>query len=116
MQMNDISTSVGGVAAKLDVVAAKLDQAMAFVARQTPLELSVARQVQENGGEKALQDPQFLNALAKGSFGAQEDLSPQVQASLKQGLDEALSANMYVCSLRYWSRILMGSGAGRSSR
>lgn len=34
-------------------------------------------------------------------FGLQEEVSPQAQASLKQGLDEALKANMYVPSLLF---------------
>ncbi|KAJ7473108.1 hypothetical protein B0H11DRAFT_1342612 [Mycena galericulata] len=100
LQITDMNATVGGVAAKLDTVTAKLDQALAFIARQTPLELSVAKQVQDNGGEKALQNPQFLNELAKNTFGHEGELSAQVHASLRQGLDEALSANMPAFSLR----------------
>ncbi|KAJ7921163.1 hypothetical protein B0H13DRAFT_160794 [Mycena leptocephala] len=99
LQMNDMTANVNSVSSKLDAVTAKLEQAMAFIAKQTPLELSVAKQVQENGGEKALQDPAFLNQLAKSSFGV-EEISPQVQASLRQGLDEALSANMPMFTLK----------------
>lgn len=50
-----MSATVTSVASKLDDVTAKLNQAMAVIARQTPLELSVARQVQENGGDRALE-------------------------------------------------------------
>ncbi|KAJ7083438.1 hypothetical protein C8R44DRAFT_822442 [Mycena epipterygia] len=85
-----MSANVGNVAAKLDAVSGKLDKAMAFIARQTPLEMSVAKQLQDNGG---LQNVQFVNELAKKMFGLQE-VSPQAQASLKQGLNEALRANM----------------------
>ncbi|KAJ6566634.1 hypothetical protein B0H19DRAFT_712564 [Mycena capillaripes] len=99
IQMNDVSANVTSVSAKLDAVTAKLDQAMAFISRQTPLELSVEKQVQENGGESALQNPAFLSGLAKSSFGV-EEISPQVQASLRQGLDEALSANMPMFTLK----------------
>ncbi|KAJ7838086.1 hypothetical protein B0H14DRAFT_2790051, partial [Mycena olivaceomarginata] len=99
IQITDMSATVTSVASKLDDVTAKLSQAMAFIARQTPLELSVARQVQENGGDRAFEDPTFLNQLAKNSFGV-EEISPQVQASLRQGLDEALSANMPMFTLK----------------
>ncbi|KAJ7851251.1 hypothetical protein B0H14DRAFT_2762006 [Mycena olivaceomarginata] len=99
IQITDMSATVTSVASKLD-------DAMAFIARQTPLELSVARQVQENGGDRAFEAltrrgriPHFLNQLAKNSFGV-EEISPQVQASLRQGLDEALSANMPMFTLK----------------
>jgi hypothetical protein len=59
--MNDMTANVNSVSSKLDAVTAKLEQAMAFIAKQTPLELSVAKQVQENGGEKALQVRSCLN-------------------------------------------------------
>ncbi|KAJ7744761.1 hypothetical protein DFH07DRAFT_834265 [Mycena maculata] len=100
LQITDMSVNVNGVSAKLDAVTAKLDQALAVIAKQTPLEVSVAKQLQENGGEKALQNPQFLNELARNTFGAEEDLSPQVHASLRQGLDEALTANMPMFTLK----------------
>ncbi|KAJ7626691.1 hypothetical protein B0H17DRAFT_561006 [Mycena rosella] len=96
IQMNDVNAGVGSVAAKVDALAAMLEKAVSAVARQTPLEASVARRVMENGGEEALQDPQFLNELGRSEFGlgAHEELAPQVQAGLREGLDEALAANM----------------------
>ncbi|KAJ7036710.1 hypothetical protein C8F04DRAFT_1094154 [Mycena alexandri] len=100
LQLNDMSADVTNVSAKLDVVTAKLEQAMAFISRPTPLELSVAKQVQDNGGDKALQDPTFLNQLAKSTFGVEDGLSSQVHASLRQGLDEALTANMPMFTLK----------------
>ncbi|KAJ7264540.1 hypothetical protein B0H12DRAFT_1102177 [Mycena haematopus] len=99
MQVNDMSKTVTTVSSKIDAVTATLNQAIALIARQTPLELSVAKQVHENGGDKALQDPMFLNQIAKSSFGV-EEISPQVQASLRQGLDEALAANMPMFTLK----------------
>ncbi|KAJ7478303.1 hypothetical protein FB451DRAFT_183267 [Mycena latifolia] len=100
IQINEMSTNVGGVAAKVDALAARLEQAIAAVTRQTPLESAVAQRIQENGGEKALQNPEFLNELARSHFGAQEDVSPQVQATLRQGLEEALAANMPTFTLK----------------
>ncbi|KAF7363115.1 hypothetical protein MVEN_00663900 [Mycena venus] len=65
----------------------------------TPLEVYIVKQVQNNGGEKVLQDKMFLNAIAKNSFNM-EEISPQLQASLRQGLDEALSANLPMFTLK----------------
>ncbi|KAJ7131925.1 hypothetical protein C8R46DRAFT_1140713, partial [Mycena filopes] len=45
-------------------------------------------------------DPTFLNQLAKSAFGVQGGLSSQVHASLRQGLDEALTANMPMFTLK----------------
>ncbi|KAJ6450972.1 hypothetical protein C8R47DRAFT_311357 [Mycena vitilis] len=101
LQLNDVDASVAGMAAKLDAVSAQLGQALACVAQKTPLELSVEKQVQEGGGERALQDPAFLRQIAKGTFGLPaEEVSPQVQASLRHGLDEALAANMPMFTLK----------------
>ncbi|KAJ7203115.1 hypothetical protein GGX14DRAFT_570374 [Mycena pura] len=107
LQINDMSTDVNNVAAsvssmsaKLDAVTAQLGLAIQAVAKQTPLELAVAKQVADNGGEQALQDPSFLNQLARTHFGAEGDVSAQAQANLKQGLDEALSANIPTFTLK----------------
>ncbi|KAJ7692863.1 hypothetical protein B0H17DRAFT_512489 [Mycena rosella] len=96
VQINDVSTGVGTVAAKVDALAAMLQKAVSAVAQQTPLEASVAQRIRENGGDEALQNPEFLNELGRSEFGlgAQEELAPQVHASLREGLDEALVANM----------------------
>ncbi|KAJ6492147.1 hypothetical protein C8R45DRAFT_192072 [Mycena sanguinolenta] len=99
MQVNDMTKTVSSMSSKIDAVTATLNQAIALIARQTPLEVSVEKQVQENGGESALQDPTFLNQIAKSSFGV-EEISPQVQATLRHGLDEALSANMPMFTLK----------------
>ncbi|KAJ7770007.1 hypothetical protein B0H16DRAFT_237565 [Mycena metata] len=99
-QLNDMSADVTNVSAKLDLVTSKLEEAMKFIARPTALEVSVAQQVQDNGGDKALQDPTFLNELAKNTFGVKDGLSPQVHAGLRQGLDEALAANMPMFTLK----------------
>lgn len=50
IQISEMSANVGSVAAKLDAVSMKLDKAMALIGRQTPLEVSVAKQLQDNGG------------------------------------------------------------------
>ncbi|KAJ7161775.1 hypothetical protein C8R43DRAFT_314608 [Mycena crocata] len=93
LQLNDVASSVGSVSARLEDLTRKLDMAMAMVGRQTPFEEDVARKVEE-GGEGALQDPRFLNQLAKSAFGKDGELSAQVQASVREGLDEALAKNM----------------------
>ncbi|KAJ7609459.1 hypothetical protein FB45DRAFT_805383 [Roridomyces roridus] len=100
LQITDMSTNVSSVSAKLESVTEKLDKALAYISRQTPLEVAVEKRVQESGGEAALGNPQFLDELAKSHFGATEGLPAQVHASLQQGLDEALAANMPAFAMR----------------
>ncbi|KAJ6608917.1 hypothetical protein B0H10DRAFT_2066252 [Mycena sp. CBHHK59/15] len=90
---------VNEMSGNINTMNAKLDQVLQFISRQTPLELSVAQQMQENGGpEAALQNPQFLIDLARNTF--HEELSPQAHASIRQDLDDALNANLPAFALK----------------
>ncbi|KAK7036219.1 hypothetical protein R3P38DRAFT_2911032 [Favolaschia claudopus] len=98
LQINDISEVVNGFSAKMDAISAKLGQAADFLLQKTPLELSVLKQVEENGGQRALEDSEFLDQLARAH--GMSEISLEEHASLQQGLEEALSANMPKFTLR----------------
>ncbi|KAJ7642142.1 hypothetical protein FB45DRAFT_1054454 [Roridomyces roridus] len=100
LEITDVRTSVNGVAAKLESVEAKLDRALELVGRQTEMEVVIAREVKRGGGEGVLQDPQFLDELARKHFGATDGLETQIHAGVQQGLEEALKANLPAFSLR----------------
>ncbi|KAJ7200455.1 hypothetical protein C8J57DRAFT_1630201, partial [Mycena rebaudengoi] len=90
---------VNEMSGTVDTMSAKLDMVLQFISRQTPLEQSVTKQLEEHGGfEKALQNTEFLNNLSRSTF--HEDLSPQVQATLGQGLEDALKANLPMFTLK----------------
>ncbi|KAJ7236845.1 hypothetical protein C8J57DRAFT_1376350 [Mycena rebaudengoi] len=92
IKLNEMSGDLNNMSGKLDVI-------LRFIGQQTPLEQSVARQLENHGGaEVALKNPRFLHDLARNTF--HEKLSPQVQASLRQGLDDALKANLPMFTLK----------------